>query len=598
MFDVAPTARLLARFAETGELPAPPAGLAAGDVTRWFQRNKYPLLALAPLAPAWLADDPTFRRELAAERAWYETQRAEYVLARAAWLEQGIDCLMIKSAGNAPSFPHTSDNIDILFRREQAVAARETLRRLGYIELRNVEEPQKHLFRKFHDGRCVSAIHVHERVGWAVGFMDEAELWARLRPAADDPLVNVPSPEDAILINLAHACYENKRLRLNDVARVRHVLRATEGRLDWAYLERVAAGNAWLEGLRFMLLAYAALEPALYGSALVPAAQQERCREGLRAAGFIERRLDDLRAAPAADLPLDLSYWYCKRLYYRKVLRDPTRTPRQRWRDAGLTLLWGVKLKTGMRPQPGMIVALSGPDGSGKTAHAEALVGALRLCGLRTQYVWNRGGSTGLVGAANALRRLPGRGDRAAAPECADPLQRRRRHHPLARFAWAWLVAADQVGAYLLRARLPALCGRIVVADRYAYDTAVEMDLSLPPDARWSRLAIAAMLRLTPRPHRAYALDVSAETARARKRDEPWHADFAAERRRYRDLAPRWGLRPLSTEGAFADSNDPLIRDVGMAFMADIETWRNGLLLANPSQLNPPDLAWARGGGR
>jgi hypothetical protein len=169
---------------------------------------------------------------------------------------------------------------------------------------------------------------------------------------------------------------------------------------------------------------------------------------------------------------------------------------------------------------------------------------------------------------------------------------------PLARFAWSWLVAADQVGTYLLRAWLPARLGRVVVADRYVYDTAVEMDASLPAEARWSRLAIAVMLGLVPRPDVAYVLEVKPETAQARKPDEVFHLDLAAERWRYRALAHRRGLRLLSTEGAFADSNDRLIREVLTAYMGSFETLLNALFLANPSQKNVPDPVWASGGQR
>jgi thymidylate kinase len=594
---VTPACRAAARLAEGDASAAPSEGWSPADLTKWYRRNKYPLIALGAAAPSWLAQDPTFGEARAAEQAWYDTQRQEYVRVRQVWLEWGIDCLMIKSAGNAPSFPHTSDNIDILVRPEHGLLARDTLRRLGYVELRNIEEPQKHLFRKFHDGRCVSAIHVHERVAWLVGFMDEAALWARLRPAEDDPLVNVPSPEDAVLINLAHACYENKLLRLNDLMRIRYVLRRADGALDWAYMERVAASRGWLDGLAFLLLLYAELEAALFGATLIPPAQRERLERILEGVAFARRRLQELRQGPAVGLPLDLSYIFCKKLYYRKILGDPTQTPRQRWRDVALTLTWGIKLKSGIRPQPGMVVSISGPDGSGKTVHAQALAEALRLSEIKADYFWNRGGSTGLVGLANRLRRRL-TSDAGASSDDSVTLRRRRMNNPLARFAWAWLVAGDQVGTYLLRTWLPSRLGRVVVADRYVYDTAVEMDASLPADARWSRLAIAAMLGLVPRPDVAYVLEVSPETALARKQDEVWHLDLAAERSRYRALASRRDLRLLSTEGAFADSNDRLIREVMTAYMANFETWLNALFLANPSQKNVPDPVWASGGRR
>jgi dTMP kinase len=572
----------------TGEVPV-------DALLGWMKRNKYPVMAAAEKAPLWLDDEPAYQEALSAEIEWYATQRVEYLRVRDAWLEQGIPCLMFKSAGNAPSFPHLSDNLDLWVRPEHGRAARDTLQRLGYVELRNVEEPQKYLYRKFRGGRCVAAIHVHELVAWFVGFMDEEALERRMRQSVDDAAVNIPSPEDVILINLAHACYENKKLRFNDLVRVRTALQDTAGAPDWAYMEGVARSRGWIDGLAFMVLVYAALEPSVFGSGLVSPQQQERFEAIVRAEERLWRRLQEIRSIPEIDLPLDLSYWFCKWLYYRKILGDPARKVSSRWRDAALTLVWGVKLKSGLKPQPGMIVSLSGADGSGKSAQARALLDALRTCDIQHDYLWSRGGSSGIVHRINSLRRtLKGR---SSAGESSDSLDRRRGRlaSPPLRFAWSWLVAADQIVSYVLRAALPAALGRVVMCDRYAYDTAVEMDASLPKDARWSRLAIAALLALTPRPRLGYVFDVSLETARARKPDEAFHADREAERAAYAAIAERYGLRLRSTEGAFADSNDPLVREVIDEYMDNFETWLNAVFLSNPSQRNRADLAWSPG---
>ena len=568
--------------------------LDADEAVGWYRRNKVPLIGIARNLPRRIVEDGAFQAALAIQQESFAEQRAEYRLVQEAWRSAGISSLMIKSAGNYPSFPYNSDNLDLLVRPEHGQAARDVLRRLGYVELRNIEEPFKYLFRKFVGGRCVSAIHVHEQVAWEVVFIDNDALWRRMRPADDDPLVNVPSPEDAIVINLAHACYENKRLFFNDLLRVRHALESLNGAMDWAYMERTAAARGWLDGLAFMVLLYAHLEPALFGSSLVADAQVARFAEVLRAEPALQRRLDRLRSASEVDLPLPLGFWFCKRLYYRKILADPRRSLTQRAYDVLATTLTGIQLKSNVRPQPGAVVSLSGIDGSGKTAHATALVDALRVCGLSVDYIWTRGGSSGLVGAANAVRRrLAGR---AAQPDPdADSVTRRRERlssHRVARLAWAWLVASEQVATFALRAHLPALLGRIVVTDRYVYDTAVEMDASLPSDARWSRTAIAAMLRLSPRPAYPCVLDLPPETARERKTDEVWHADLERERGQYLALARRLGLRVLSNRATFEATNDRLVREVMLSYMARWETPLNALFLANPSQKNVPDRAW------
>jgi hypothetical protein len=63
-------------------------------------------------------------------------------------------------------------------------------------------------------------------------------------------------------------------------------------------------------------------------------------------------------------------------------------------------------------------------------------------------------------------------------------------------------------------------------------------------------------------------------------------------------LASRYHLQIRSTEGAFWESNDALIREVIMTYMAGFETRLNALLWANPSQKNVPDPIWAGGGAR
>lgn len=593
-----PECRLLIQLLEMGVVTPPAADCTPASFVEWCRRNKLPLMGLADDLPTWLRGDDTLASALAAETSWYETQRSEYEIARNAWLNRSVPCLMIKSAGNAPSFPHTSDNIDILFRPEDGVAARDTLRQLGYNELRNVEEPGKFLFRKFQGGACVSAIHVHEWIAWFVGFLDDRAVWQRIRPADDDPIVNIPAPEDAMLINLAHACYENKVFRLNDMIRVHHALRTTSPALDWHYMERVAGMRGWRDGLAFMLLVHAEAEVALFGETLIPTEQIAHLEGLIRDDKPVWQRLSEIRAAGIDDLPLDLSYPFCKRLYYRKILHDSARDARERWRDVATTLLWGVRLKSGIRPQPGLAISLSGPDGSGKTAHAQVLVDALRLCEIRADYVWSRGGSTGLLGVASRVRHQLRRTPRTVSPPTTemDAVARRQQQlsNPIAQFVWAWLVAVDQVGTAFWHVRLPALRGRVIVTDRFVHDTAVEMDVSLPQTARWSRLAIGAMLRCSPRGDLGYVLDVSLDSARGRKPFEVWHSSFEDQRARYGALAERFGLRVISTEGPFAESNDELLHEILTTFMAAYETRLNALFLANPGQKNVPDAIWTR----
>ncbi|MGB9880591.1 MAG: nucleotidyltransferase family protein, partial [Anaerolineae bacterium] len=233
-----------------------------------LRTNKVPLLALLErgVGPA-LVQTPLFQAAYQTEAMELANLRAEYQLVKEELASMGIADVMIKSVGLAPSFPYKSDNLDLLYRPVDEEKVRATLTRMGYVELKNVEEPHKYLFRKFHAGRSVSAIHLHTHVGWMVSFLDEEALWRRCRRALDDPLVTVPAPEDGLLITLAHCFYEDKRISLLDVLKSAYCLR--QG-VDWAEVYRVATWRGWREGLNVALLFCAYQEQVLYGETLVP----------------------------------------------------------------------------------------------------------------------------------------------------------------------------------------------------------------------------------------------------------------------------------------------------------------------------------------
>ena len=147
-------------------------------------------------------------------------------------------------------------------RSEDGDRARQLLRAHGYVELRNVEENRKYLFRRFHRGEEMIGLHVHTHVGWYASFLDEETLWQRRRPSPDDPAVTIPSPEDILLVTLAHAFYEDKCIKVSDLVKVHQCLRAAS-RFDWAHIERVADLRGWPDGLAVALLVCAHLGDCL-----------------------------------------------------------------------------------------------------------------------------------------------------------------------------------------------------------------------------------------------------------------------------------------------------------------------------------------------
>lgn len=301
----------------------------------FFRRNKYPLIALRGRI-----ESVAWAQAVEADIEECESQRHEFVLVRNAWAREGIESIAIKSGGFYPPFPYTSDNLDVLVRREHWPKAVWILEQLGYAWL-NTDEERKILFRKFRGGVSVSAIHLHAWVGWDAEFHEE-EIWHRARCAEDDPAVTVPSREDVILINAAHAFFENKRFSLFDLERLRRYW--FHGDIDWAYIEGVAERRGWLDGLFFALATFAHIEREYFGRSSAPEHLVHRWETQLHRWPFVRSHYRRLTQRRPVELPFRVSFAFSKILYYRKLLNDQHETARRRFSSMRRTLFWGLRL--------------------------------------------------------------------------------------------------------------------------------------------------------------------------------------------------------------------------------------------------------------
>jgi thymidylate kinase len=514
--------------------------------------------------------------------------RAEYKLVHEALVAQGIVGVLIKSVGLEPSLPFKSDNLDVLYKPQDVEQVRHTLRQLGYVELRNVEEPHKYLFRKFHRGASVSAIHLHAHVGWMTSFLDEEKLWQRCRLADDEHWVTIPAPEDALLITLAHWFYEDKRLTLQDVAKCAHCLR--QG-VDWGEVYRIAKWRGWRDGLDVSLLLYSYQEEALYGQTLVPTSILEEAwqRTPSWARVVLERYI---AARPVAATPLPIPFLFSKAFSYAKFWRDPSRSAARRAKDLLVHTAYGTKLRLHIHSQPAMLVTFSGVDGCGKTTQARALQSAVETCLLRADYVWSRGGSAPWIAWLNRLIRRSTGVAQAQTTDAKVEMRRQQLRSPWKRWAWSWLTAGELLLQYTWRVTLPLLRGRIVICDRYVDDALADWSAYFGEQAVEKRLAARLLRALTPRPRRAYWLDVPAEVAQSRSPDGlpgPLVDAQSAAYRRRADVGPTrlpfpHALQRLDGRRAREEISDQVVFETLSAYFADYWTFVNWLFWKNPGQ--------------
>ncbi|NLG49425.1 MAG: hypothetical protein GX552_04860 [Chloroflexi bacterium] len=563
----------------------PPAPEQFAALVAACRANKVPLLALDernPALSAFFASD-VFRSARDEQQASWAAQREQYLLVREAFAASRIQDVLIKAAGIAPSMPYTSDNVDTLVAREHGPQARRVLLDLGYVELKNVEEPSKFLFRKFHAGVSISAIHLHEFVGWGTGFLSDEQVLAHARPASDDPALTIPSREDALLITVAHAFYEDKAVKLGDLWKVMHIL--DQGELDWDAIYALARRRGWEDGLSTCVTLWAGLEQAIYGADSFPADVREAARQGMPAWAreYVERRL-----AEETRFPCRVAFSFSKRLYYAKVLRDGELTARQKRTDIARHSLAGIRRRLPFRSQRPMLITLSGIDGSGKTAHANALRQALETCDIDVRAVWSRGGSSPLADFVIRLVKplLARRGDVDATSDSTQARVERKTvwlRRPWLRRGWTALVVTDLLLRYWVKIALPLLLGRVVISDRYIYDALVELAVLTGRPEVAESFSARLLTLLTSRPRRAYLLAVSPEEAGRRKPDEPV-SHLEAQAHVYQWWASRWKLQVVDTEADFAEATDTIAREVLTDYYRDWRTVINGLFLANPQR--------------
>ena len=539
-----------------------------------LRQNKYPLLGLMP-HPAWdwFYGTEDFKRENDAHEAILSSLEADYSEVQAELGREGITPVLIKAW---PGFPYTSDNLDVLVRPDEEGKARLVLTRLGYIELKIAEEPQKFLFARVREGRIVSKFHLHTRIGWGVGFMDEGAFWERVRPYGG---TLVPSPEDIVLITLSHSFYENKRFTLADLMKLRF---CAQGGLDFDYMERVARSRGWGEGLYFCLLLWAHLEERLWGHTSLPEPSIEGWESHLsRLSLRYYRRL--LRREPV--LPFHVSFLFSKLLYYKKIWGDRGGGLWAKPRDTVLTLVRGIKVRGRLRFLPSFLVTFSGADGSGKTQHAMGLAGTISEY-VKVDYFWNR---CAVSRPYRLLRAVGGhwlrRGDSRSRP-WVD--RKSSLSSPLRRVVWVYVVVLDLLWQYLIHVRLPLLRGRTVVCDRYAWDAAAELEASLPHQDRASRLAVRLLLALSPRPNISFLLEAPDHILGQRKQEQTDPCYLSALREAYQKLAQRYPYKAKETGGDFVSLSDEIARETLDCYMDRYHTLLNSLFLSNPSQLNPP----------
>ena len=140
-----------------------------------------------------------------------------------------------------------------------------------------------------------------------------------------------------------------------------------------------------------------------------------------------------------------------------------------------------------------------------------------------------------------------------------DPAKAIRRQSPTLSFAWSLTVSLLLAWQVLTRIWPAFLRGRVIVCDRYLLDARAHLAYQYGEDRSFA-IQLSILRRFFPQPRAAYLLEVSSETASARK------SEFTREQNQrraeiYRRHAAELGVRVLDGERPVAELCEEIARD-------------------------------------
>src|SRR3989304_10412862 len=190
----------------------------------------------------------------------------------------------------------------------------------------------------------------------------------------------------------------------------------------------------------------------------------------------------------------------------------------------------------------GLLIALSGVDGSGKSTQIRLLQKRLRSVGIGSVWIrcrWRPILSFPLVILLRHLGFAKVHVTRYV--YIVEPLFRRTSR--LVSF-WCLITQLENI-AKITPKLIPLLFGRTVIADRYVLDMLVDGTASLHEPLDRPRLGFMLLLRLLPKPDKAFLIEIDPWTAFKRKPDLPQISDYTERMGLYLQQAARLGITSI-----------------------------------------------------
>ena len=475
----------------------------------------------------------------------YQNWHDDFMVIKDAWAKENIDYIFHKSTG---SFPYMSDNLDVLVKTQDFKRAGEILTELGYANLRNIQEAHKEFYRKFMGDRVVCPIHLHERVCWNVPYEDINHLWVNAKTSSDG-ITRYPGYNDALLINTAHCFIEDHQIKIYDLLTIKDCIDSAE--IDWDYVINTSELLHWRQSLHAAFIMFDHLFKILFHSNLIPENILKSSWDYVSEKKWIINKLNNKILTENINFPFQIPHLWTRVHSSARVMNDPSFGSKvKRFNVVASSLIDGfIHNKLKIKSHPSLFVVVSGIDGSGKSSHIKVLNENLVVCGIKPKIIWSRAGSLPII---QQLLKILHRINRTRSKNNKYAKQKTKKELPKNQFTssvWRILNSCEMVLWYNLKIRIPLLLGQAIIADRYIYDSIVDMEI-LSKTQDYNRIIYKVLEFLVPTPDTTFYLDVDLNEIVSRGVDEKI-SELDIKKRYYSELMKLKQIKAVDNNGNF-----------------------------------------------
>ena len=457
----------------------PPPTKKEEEMVNFYEQNKTPLFVLERIVQTlgW----PIPQKLISEKKDYHKRLLDGFLKIQQEWEREEITAVFIKSVGH---FPSESDNLDILIPENRYNDAVKILENYGLRELKFLREPFKRLFRNFKNGKPFLAIHLHTDIGWITPFIDREKVLKEAIHSDIDPGIFVPPPLHQSLTHLAHGFFENKEFTLREVI---FILLSSGGDISkqLTELQKLEARKfGWEEGYRISM---ETLSRKLKNS-------------------FRNVRNESIANSTNMDiqkiqLPIRFSKIKVKILHLLQSTKTRRKSKLDTLKNPMLVGFYTAKVLSGISLAKPVHIALSGPDGAGKTTIAKKLSYVLSSVQINPEVFWWRVGSAGMVEKISRTIRK-GEEKRKIKKSMGNP--------SITSYVWALLGVVERWARTFLHWIPIRYRPTLVIYDRYAIDD--YFDIMRKLQGKGGKIIATILLKALPNPHRTYLIIPTLDT--------------------------------------------------------------------------------------